>query len=392
MNVTFTPQISHTETHQRGPPASMILQLSRFFSYLTSLNRYDAEWNIYTDAIDAAFNASGLQIKYQGATFCCRTPWFAYLPTFIANNKQRLRSISVHDYAQGPGDLATLVTSGIYPGKAQLDGYANATAAGIEYQMGETGSVSQGGSANVSDVFAGGALWGIDWLFNGVALGYKGMNFQAIGSSAPYSPWNVGTPPDIRPLYYALLAFARTIAGPNAYLLNTNTMQGSNKKISLSFNSTQPQVSVWSTLDLESGVRKVIVNHRNITGNTPDAQVTVSFSTTGGIYPNAILYFLEAPSPYSKTGVTLAGQTFDGSADGTIQGPLTTFTLPMVAINNNNNDGNVTDTWQFTMHPSSTAFLTICPADNSIPCGGISSSSASGVRASKFVKWFLSLW
>jgi len=50
-------------------------------------------------------------------------------------------------------------------------------------QMGETGSVSEGGSANVSNVFAGGALWGVDWLFNGAALGYKGMNFQAIGSS-----------------------------------------------------------------------------------------------------------------------------------------------------------------------------------------------------------------
>jgi hypothetical protein len=59
---------------------------------------------------------------------------------------------------------------------------------------------------------------------------------------------------------------------------------------------------------------------------------------------------LAAPSVSSKTGVTWAGQTFDGSPDGTLQGTLSITTVTP--------SGNV---YSFSMTQTSAALLTIGP-------------------------------
>jgi len=71
------------------------------------------------------------------------------------------------------------------------------------------------------------------------------------------------------------------IGGLNAYLLNSNSIQGLNKKISLSFNSTQPQVS------LASGARSMW---------NQAWQVTVNFFTAG-ILPLSYALFLGGTFP-----------------------------------------------------------------------------------------------
>jgi hypothetical protein len=44
-------------------------------------------------------------------------------------------------------------------------------------------------------------------------------------------------------------------------------------------------------------------------------------------YTVGTVRYLQAPNITSMTGVTLGGQTFDGSTDGTIQGTLVTSTI-----------------------------------------------------------------
>jgi len=343
------------------------------FSY-----RYNTNWNQYADVIDSILSQYNISVKYQGATFSGVLSFFEYLPTYIDLNHERLSSISVHNYGECNGDLSTLMTSAIYPRNPAPYGLQNATNYGLEYWMGETGSVACCCWLNVSDTFAS-ALWGVDWIFRTAQLGYKAMSFHGVGAGGQgatvvFPPWDLGPPPIIRPLYYAMLAAARTFAGPNAYIWPEGNPN-------LNVTSDQPMVSVFSTLDAGNGLRKVIVNHRNITPGLPDALVSITFSQ-GNYYANALLYFLLAPSPLSKFGVTLAGQTFDGTLDGTIQGNQTTYTISSTGNN----------TWQFTMQAASAAFITFCPLSNPMPCGGQPpSTSASGRSSPSLLKLLLPL-
>jgi len=327
------------------------------------LYRYFSNWAAYADVVSGIFNNSNINIKYQGATFCCYPTWLSSIPDLISNYTNRLWSIAVHDYPQNNGDLLKLLSQDYVPYNADPYGLLAAKAAGIEYWMGESGTAA-GSSQNTSARFGAG-LWAIDWIFHAAAMGYTGINFQGTGghpnSYQLYMPWQSGNPPVILPLYYGMIAVSRVLGGPNAYLFPVGPQ--------LSFNSTQRLVGVWSTLDVGTRLRKVVVNHRNITG-APNATVSISFSIGQTYFRTAILYFFEAPSGYSTTGITLAGQTFEGTSNGTIQGTRTTFNL--TASGNN--------TWTFQMRAATTAFLTFCPLNNSQPCGGnttLTSSSSS---------------
>jgi hypothetical protein len=110
------------------------------------------------------------------------------------------------------------------------------------------------------------------------------------------------------------------MAGNGAQLLPVATMTDSN-------------VSIWATVDSTSTAHVVVINKDEAaTGNV---QINLPGYTTGTVR------YLSAPSYASTNGVTLGGQTFDGTPDGTIQGSLVTttisgqdgvFTLPAMPI------------------------------------------------------------
>jgi len=237
-------------------------------------------------------------------------------------------------------------------------------------------SVACGGANNVSNTF-GSALWGIDWIFNSAQQGYRGVNFHGGGTGA-YTPIATGHPLVARPLYYAMLAVATTIGGSNTYVYPKT--QGPSFNYTVQGTILPSQISIWTFVDVVSGVRKVVVNNRNLNTTASNANINITFSTASELYENAVLSFLSAPSIYSVTGVTFQGQTFDGSADGSIQGILvnTTVTASSAAP--------AGFTWTFTMKPASTAFLVICVGQNSVPCGGTSSFSSSSASRQR------SLW
>jgi hypothetical protein len=76
--------------------------------------------------------------------------------------------------------------------------------------------------------------------------------------------------------------------------------------------TTQANIKAWATIDGKQTVRLLLLN------KDQNASGAISIALTA--YGQATVTRLMAPSYSSTAGVTLGGQTFDGSADGTPEG------------------------------------------------------------------------
>jgi hypothetical protein len=190
---------------------------------------------------------------------------------------------------------------------------ADAHQAGLLFRIGEMNSIWGGGTPGISNSFQS-ALWSIDVMFNYLNDGADGVNWHS-GQYTSYALYEFKPQPlngktiylltSVNPLYYGLLTFAQ-MAGRGAQLLPVATMTDSN-------------VSIWATVDNTSTAHVVVINKDELaTGNI---QINLPGYSTGTVR------YLQAPSYTSINGVTLGGQTFDGSTDGTIQGQLVTTTI-----------------------------------------------------------------
>lgn len=190
--------------------------------------------------------------------------------------------------------------------------------AGIPIRIAELNSISCGGQAGVSNSFSS-ALWAMDIAFTYANVGVDGVNFFAPGSTTtthPYTPFDFNnaanangtltyTVRDINPLYYGMLMFAQA-AQNNAQLL----------PVAL---TTTANIKAWATIDANHTIRLLLLNKDQA------ASGPISIALNG--YVQATVTRLLSPSYSSVTGVTLGGQTFDGSADGTPQGAAYTETI-----------------------------------------------------------------
>lgn len=102
----------------------------------------------------------------------------------------------------------------------------------------------------------------------------------------------------VTPLYYGMLLFQ-------------NATQNGARLLPASID-TPANLKAWATVDASGNRRLVLINKDEIQNGT------VSVSMPG--YRQATVLRLIAPSYQSTSGVKLAGQTFDGSTDGSIQG------------------------------------------------------------------------
>ena len=78
---------------------------------------------------------------------------------------------------------------------------------------------------------------------------------------------------------------------------------------------TQANLKAWATVDASGTPRLVLLNKDETSTGTVDIALSG--------YSHAHIYRLTAPSYLSTSGVTFAGQTFDGSTNGVIQGTQT---------------------------------------------------------------------
>ncbi|MGB6429005.1 MAG: glycosyl hydrolase family 79 C-terminal domain-containing protein [Candidatus Acidiferrales bacterium] len=235
------------------------------------------------------------------------------LSTFLSQESQYLAIVSQHYYAgtscsgkTNPPDFL-LGASESTSGPKDVASYVPlAHADNLPFRMGEMNSISCGGETGVSDTFAS-ALWSADIMFGFASVGVDGVNFHN-GNGGAYALFqfniNTATTPytysieSIRPEYYGLLFFQQATAHGSKLLPGTLT--------------TAANLKVWATLDDTGNVRVALINK----DETATGVVTITLSG----YGNATVTRLLAPTYQSTSGITLGGQTFDGSTDGTAQG------------------------------------------------------------------------
>jgi hypothetical protein len=225
-----------------------------------------------------------------------------------------LTNFSQHYYvadgeASNPDDIMLFPSSATAGSEIVGPAVVTAHQYGVPFRMGEMNSLFDGGEAGISNAFET-ALWAVDAMFNYGNAGVDGVNWH-FGTNAIYAPFaikekTVGTSisyslTSVTPLYYGLLFF-QAATGNSAHLLPVTL-------------DTQANLTGWATVDASGTPRLAIINKdENSTG-------TVNVVLNG--YSHAQVYRLTAPNYLSTSGVTFAGQTFDGSTDGVIQGTQT---------------------------------------------------------------------
>jgi hypothetical protein len=260
--------------------------------------------------------------------------WDASTESAIASGSLSPVIVSQHAYLSGAAAGQTLPPDYLLqPSSATKlpSMYAPFAAAahqnGLIFRMGEMNSIGGGGASGISNSFSS-ALWSIDTMFNFLNDGMDGVNWHSGQYTAYelfqfkpkcYNGQSTFTLTQVNPVYYGLLTFAQ-MAGHNASLLPVSTMSDAN-------------VSIWATVDGSGTTHMIVINKDEAA--TGSVQINLPGYTTGTVR------LLTAPSYTSTAGVTLGGQTFDGSTDGTIQGQVTSstitgqngvFTLPSMAI------------------------------------------------------------
>ena len=235
------------------------------------------------------------------------------LPAFLGQEQPNLSIVSQHYYAgnqcngkTNPPDYLLIDSSATKGAAAVASSVAAAHADGLPFRMGEMNSIACGGEAGISDAF-GSALWAADTLFEFASVGVDGVNFHT-GNGGGYALFvfnestNNGVTTysvqSVRPEYYGLLFFQQA-APAGAKLLPVMAATSANLK-------------TWATIDSKGTVRVVLIN------KDESAEGATNISLAG--YGTATVSRMMAPSYQATTGVTLGGQTFDGTTDGTAQG------------------------------------------------------------------------
>jgi hypothetical protein len=205
---------------------------------------------------------------------------------------------------------------------------------GQVFRIGEMNSIDSGGTAGISNAFQS-ALWALDTMFEYANVGVDGVNWHGTSGcnycAFTFSTMNVDgryayTLQKVNPLYYGLLMF-HMATGNTARLLPVNLNTGAN-------------IKVWAAMDQSSNVHVIIINKdKSFAGN-----INVSLPGFG----DGQVVRLVAPGYQSTDGISIGGQTFDGSIDGKLVGSPTPESISP-------NNGSYT----VTLEPTSAVMLTL---------------------------------
>lgn len=168
------------------------------------IETYEAEWLSNYRAVKNRLP----EARFAGPAAAGDIRWFA---SFMKNHPDKITLLTGH-YYNSPGQNAAVTWKTMLAPDLRLSVYLQtldrlSRQHGLPYRMGECNSMSRGGKAGVSNVFAS-ALWGLDYMWMVALHRGQGVNFHG-GSVSHYAPIVAGENgrPVARPLYYALLAF-----------------------------------------------------------------------------------------------------------------------------------------------------------------------------------------
>jgi hypothetical protein len=190
---------------------------------------------------------------------------------------------------------------------------ATARARGLSLRIDELNTVSCGADRAVSQTFAS-ALWALNALFELVRVGVHGVNIHTF-PGAGYELFKLARAAGrwqalVAPEYYGLMLFARA-APAGARLLDVR-------------NATSGSVHTWATRARDGTIRVLMVN-------TGARARSLALAVPGTQAGRALLERLTAPSAWSRSGVTLAGQSFASrTSTGLLAGPRRRAVIPMV--------------------------------------------------------------
>lgn len=234
-------------------------------------------------AMDTAFGAKNLTWDWH------------YYATLAANNPTISALLSSALQQTMSQDYAAIVS--------------HADSVGKTVRVSELNSIAGGGKPGVSDSQAG-ALWMLRTLLELAQVGVAAVNVHGL-HDASYTPINVTAAGEVFSItanYYGMKMFALATQHDAQFMPVT----------SVGFPST---LSVYTLYGADRVYRTVLIN---VDGSIA-ADVDLVLPTTA----QAIISQLTAPSLGATSGITLAGQTWDGSTDGNPVGSInTTTTMP----------------------------------------------------------------
>ncbi len=263
-----------------------------------------ADWKNEYDAFTTALNASLPAGTPYAAPALSGTAWLPDLDGLYAAEKSNLALATAHRYpfnvcnGKAPPAVADLLADAAGQTMAMVFAphVAAARQAGVDFRVAEINTVACGGADGVSNVYAA-ALWGADVAFQLASIGAVGVNFHTPGRY--YGVFTAsGGAVNVQPLYYGMRLFS--IAAPAGAMMVPATV-------------TPPieTLHAWATTGPDGQTRVALLNLDRSRGGTVTLQVTAGAASA---------IRLHAPAADAPAGITLGGQTWDGSTDGSPQG------------------------------------------------------------------------
>jgi chitobiase/beta-hexosaminidase-like protein len=362
-----------------GWPPSMVVGNEPDGPCGISYATYNSRFGTWTAGIRTL--TGGGSTLFMGPQFGGQQPWVdtsADLNSFVNSNNAVLYAAGQHWYALAgsngcggsPTIAALLAPTAAKPTDANYPTYvANAHSKGSKFRISEMNSIDCSGNAGISDTFAS-TLWVMDAAFNLANVGTDGINifsdegdnYDLFGFNSTTFPlsctFNVTTGCFIRPEYYGLMIFQEMTQGL--------------AQIAPCGITTSSNVTCWWSIDDTNTVRVLVINKDQ--SGTGTVNITLPGYGVGKLKTLTC-----ATGVTCKTGVSYAGQTFDGSTTGVITGASSPTTVtPSSSV------------YSFSMAVASAALLTLTPTHSSLVstpgwhkvpstalCGGGSEANAS---------------
>jgi hypothetical protein len=262
---------------------------------------WQSDYDAFTAGLDAVLSPP---LAYAAPALSGKS-WLPNLDTLYASEKTNLALATAHRYpfnvcnGKAPPAVADLLAdaSGQNAATAFASHIQAARAAGVDFRVAELNSVACGGADGISNVYAA-ALWGADVAFQLAWAGAVGLNFHTPGSY--YAVFTLaGGALSVQPLYYGMRFFSLAVPAGATPVPATVT-------------PPTPGLHAWASVGADGKTRVAILNLDTAAGGTVAVQAPPASGAT--------LIRLHAPAVDAKSGITLGGQTWDGSTDGAPQG------------------------------------------------------------------------
>jgi hypothetical protein len=199
--------------------------------------------------------------------------------------------------------LSKWQTSGVSIANQASDGQQN-----LRMIMSEFNSVSCGGVPGISDTFAVGSMWTVDYTLQLASVGYgaafvhtreRGISYNVFASpnDTSASQWTINPP------FYALLVASEAMQSNNgSYVVDLNADNSTSNP-----NAT---LAAYGIYEQGQSIRQLVLFNYDTSPST--------FTVPSSGSKNTLVRYLSSSGSGEKTNIAWGGQTYAGTGDGKI--------------------------------------------------------------------------